>query len=276
MTVRSKGVIGLMVPLALAVVVAGIAWACTPPNVYVSPNWAEQGETVTVSGESFSDVPVEVYLTEDGTVTDASRHLASTHGPQFAVSATIPTDIAEGDYWVIAQYETANGPGKQGVALHVGPPAPDEQEPVEGGGEGSEGRNGGEGTSGRAGDPPQGRSGSRQGDTTDNTSTSTAPVASTVSASAPTRNRDGSKTDNGRAAVPAAPPLEVPRADSFAQGPAPSLVPGEFDVYQGGSPSSNYFLYGVVLLSVAAVTMVSGLGIAVSTRRRAHADSNSN
>ncbi|HVM34508.1 MAG TPA: hypothetical protein VM784_04120, partial [Actinomycetota bacterium] len=147
---RSKVVLTTLVPLALGVVFAGLAWACTPADITIDRGMAPPGENVTVTGQYFKDgATVEIFLSTDGNA--SGRLLGTATGPQFSRAVTIPADLAEGSYWVVAKTQNGEvnaggGSPQDGERLevrHAQPPAEEPEAPPSNGGNpgGSPGNN---------------------------------------------------------------------------------------------------------------------------------------
>jgi hypothetical protein len=290
---RSKVVLTTLVPLALGVVFAGLAWACTPADITIDRGMAPPGENVTVTGQYFKDgATVEIFLSTDGSA--SGRLLGTDRGPQFSRTVTIPSDLAEGSYWVVARTENGEvnaggGSPQDGEPLevrHAQPPAEEPEAPPSNGGNpgGNPGNNPGSNPGknpaqepGRTGGSVRGNQNIAASDARGGSRTAAGTViAGGVDARAATgpSGRDARSknaqpvTSEGTALKPS---IEVGGAHAFAGGRAPSLVPDAFDSSFAGDDSSKYLLYGGFLLMIVLMGLGAGFAVAVLERRKATA-----
>lgn len=287
---RSKLTFATMVPLALGVVFAGLAWACTPANVWLDRGMAPPGESVTVSGEYFAkDATLDIYLSTDQT--PSGRLLGSATGSQFSVGVTIPTDVPEGSYWVMVaarngETNAGGGGASAGEALEVRYSQPSTGDPESpsnpgsnpgnnAGNENTSGNKSGDGSRSKA-DAPRGNHSVAATDERDAGRPAVAAVEAAVATeAAPVADNERSKENTARATsdVPTLKPsIEVGGTPAFADGRAPSLVPDRFgDSSAAADRSSNYLLYGGFLLTIVLMGLGAGFVVAVSERRKAEA-----
>ena len=135
-TARRMGAVLLSL---MATIVAGgaIAWACSPnANISLSPQSGPPGSEVTVSGSQFtskgSGAAVEIRWNQlNGEV------LATTTGPTFSVSVTIPEDAAgTSRIFAIGRAPDGDMVGSDVAEVQVTAPVSQEPAPVGGGGGG--------------------------------------------------------------------------------------------------------------------------------------------
>ncbi len=120
-TTRRRVMAVVIAALAPATVAAGLAWACTPQAQFTGfgPSSGPGGSIVSLSGASFTAEPITIHW---GSA--AGPVLATTQGPQFAVSVRVP--IAPPDtYAIVAVARGANGSqsGQASRAFTIAGPA---------------------------------------------------------------------------------------------------------------------------------------------------------
>ena len=112
--------------LAVMVVTAALAWACTPQAIiYLGPSsTGPAGSTINVTGKGFTPGPVEVRM-------GPGRPLATATGPEFSIPVKIPA-AEPGVHYVTAVAYKPDGTeaGQATRALRVKAPAVKDQKPA--------------------------------------------------------------------------------------------------------------------------------------------------
>lgn len=103
---------------AAVIAVASVAWACTPAAYIgsIDPESGPSGSPVNMTARNFNPGPVEILWDSHN-----GPPLATTNGPSFSVSFTIP-DVTPGNYTVLAVQRSGNTiVGKAAVPFEVTP-----------------------------------------------------------------------------------------------------------------------------------------------------------
>ena len=229
-------------------VVAAIAWACTPQAyISVSPGSGGQGTQATVSGGSFTAAPVQIHWgSASGPV------IGNAVGPRFSTSVTIPASAPD------VYYIVAVGPqGSSSASFEVvGPAGPSGGDTTGGGGTttggGGSTHGGGSTSAGGGGSTSTGGGGSTTGGGSRHGGGSTSGGADSGSATtgggSSSRARTHRQTNGGRGRAPAKFALPSPgRSNAVAghlargtvtTGSGERVFAGSLPVYaKHGSPS---------------------------------------
>lgn len=260
---RKRLAISFMGPVAVFLVVVGIAYACTPPKLYLSPNWTDAGQQVTVQGQDAkSGATVEVTLADESQATIATLFTAT--GPQFSQTVTLPADLADGEYWVMAHVEDSPTAGSTAARLRIGT-EPSEGDAVPAPKPNVESKSGNNGSANPA-------------------PASSEPVSAATSATAPAAVQpaiapsepNAKKTSVEKGVAPAHLDVlgrshQAIEAGAFSSGPAPSISLDTSLLDEGTPVGTSYVTYGLMLLVLAAAAVAGGVSLGVAARRRSEA-----
>ncbi len=272
-----RGVAGALSALAVMVVGAGLAWACTPAAyLFLSKTGAAPGTTITISGKEFAPGPVEIEWTG---APAAERTMAT--GPSFSVPVAVP-DIEPGVYYVQAtaldDFGGIEGQATRAFKVSVPAPAPTpgrteaRPEPAP-----------------NAVPAPRGRAEARSqapanaAPLAPSRAPAPAVIAPRTPAAAPATDAPSTPAarEPEREAVSTPPPPSSARTSSqrsvvadlwsgFAAGPESSLPPSTTTTATSAGASGSRML-GIALLGTGLVVMLGGFVVAGLRRRRAPA-----
>jgi hypothetical protein len=254
--------------LAVGVVAAGIAWACTPSaEIVVSPSQGRSGDAATVTGTSFRDGPVSLHWdSPSGPVVGTGA------GPSFSTGITIPESNSGGHYVVAIQ--EGGGTATASYSVLADPPAP---APVTqpGGGSNSpsfEPSRGGSGSPGGGRLPDRADTGGSVTDSTGGFVTDSPEAAAGLpSGLGPETSSASSRADaNARGAEGSARSAVSDLWGAFAR-PRDAAESGLAGPAASGGGDSSLLPAGMAMLTIGLLALVGGFGAAAARHRRAGA-----
>ncbi len=256
---------------------SALAWACTADAaIQLNPQSGPVGTDVQVTGDAFTDNPVELRW-------DDGRLLGTAQGPSFVATVTIP-EASLGEHTIIATNVGASlGLAPQAFLVTAKPQEPTDQGPKKGSG-GNSKPDGNANPGGNSGSSPPGRADSKApgdtrveragsppgaGDSGSLVQREVSLLGRTMfagSAPAADARRGASR---GAEAISERSAVSDPAA-GYSAGTAPSL--GSGSVVPGSDGSDTPFAFGLALLGTGMLVLLGGGLFLVLAKRKATAD----